>query len=118
MLRNLAKLAAWAALAAIILLSLFPPGTILAEPANFGDRAFRYAVLALLWVIAYPRGLLAVSLLIGCVAVGSEVLQWILPKRSGSVVHLLTKLGGTSVGIVVGVLGLMLVGVWRGRDRR
>jgi len=117
MLRHLAKLAAWAALAAIVLLSLFPPGTILAEPANFSDRALRYAVLALLWVIAYPRGLLAVSLLIGCVAVGSEGLQWILPDRSGSLVHLLTKLAGTSVGIVVGVLGLMLNAWWRARAK-
>ena len=117
MLRHLAKLAAWAALAAIVLLSLLPPGTILAEPANFSDRAFRYAVLSLLWVVAYPRGLLAVSLLIGCVAVGSEALQWILPGRSGTIVHLLTKLAGTSAGIVVGVLGLMLVGMWRGREK-
>ena len=117
MLRHLAKLAAWAALAAIVLLSLFPPGTILAEPANFSDRAFRYAVLALLWVIAYPRGLLAVSLLIGCVAVGSEGLQWTLLDRSGSLVHLLTKLAGTSVGIVVGVLGLMLNAWWRARTK-
>ena len=65
--RRILRLAAWAALVGIALIALLPAGTILTHPSTMGDRMFRYAVLAILFVLAYPRSLPAVmAVTIGC----------------------------------------------------
>jgi len=100
--------AAWACLLVLILIALLPAGTILAHPTTFDDRAFRYAVLAFFLVLAYPHALMAALGLVSLVALSIETVQIFLPFKSASLMDLLPKAAGTSIGISAAICVLLL----------
>lgn len=97
------KLLAWLALAFVIFATVSPinlrPHDFL--PVNI-DRAGAYAVMAMLFVLAYPRHLVlcAVALMLG--AGGIELLQFLSPTRHAKLDDALVKAGGAAVGCIIG----------------
>jgi VanZ family protein len=63
------------------------------------DRAAGFAVLGLLLGIAYPRHLLAVSVLVIGGAVVLEALQFLRPDRDARLIDLIAKAAGGALGI-------------------
>lgn len=106
MLYPITRPAAWAALAVVILVALFPSGTFLALPSGFADRALRYGVLAFLLVTAYPRSVLATTILIAICSLALEALQLLNPAKSMNLAHLVPNIGGASLGITAAILVL------------
>jgi hypothetical protein len=104
--------AAWAALAAIIFVTVSPidlrPRDIL--PVDV-DRAFAFAALALLFVLAYPRQWLwaGVVLVLGAGAI--EMLQLLSPTRHATIDDAVVK----ATGALCGVLAAVAINMLRGR---
>lgn len=102
---RLLRMIAWLTLAAIVFVTVSPigyrPHDIVST--NF-DRAAAYAVLSALFVIAYPRHLWAVAVLVTAIAGGVELLQWLAPTRHPGMIDVVVKAAGGLVGILVGAL--------------
>jgi len=94
---------AWLALAAIVFVTVSPIGLRPSDiaPVNI-DRAAAFALMAFLFVVAYPRQwiLCAVLLLLG--AGGIEMLQFLSPTRHAHVDDALVKAGGAAFGCAMG----------------
>jgi VanZ family protein len=110
MLHKMIALAAWACLVFIAYATL---SSIDARPeliaAGFykafftvAERFGAYAVLGLLFCLAYPRHLNFVCLLVFGSAVILELLQIYVPDRDARVVDVLEKLVGGAAGILLG----------------
>jgi VanZ family protein len=110
MLHKMIALAAWACLVFIAYATL---SSIDARPeliaAGFYKAFFTvverfgaYAVLGLLFCLAYPRHLNFVCLLVFGSAVILELLQIYVPDRDARVVDVLEKLAGGAAGILLG----------------
>lgn len=103
MTRTILKILPWSALAFVVFATVSP---IEMRPRDFlpvnVDRAGAFAVMAFLFVIAYPRHwkLCAVLLLIG--AGGIELLQLLAPSRHAHAHDALIKAGGAAIGCVIG----------------
>lgn len=103
MTRTLFRTLPWLALAGVIFATISPidlrPHDFL--PVNI-DRAGAFAVMAFLFVVAYPRHwmLCAVLLLLG--AGGIELLQFLSPSRHANADDALIKAAGAAVGCVAG----------------
>ena len=107
MLYPITRPAAWAALAFIVLVALFPSGTFLALPSGFSDRALRYGVLAFLLVMGYPRSVLGTVWLVGICALSLEFVQLLNPAKSVNLGHLVPSLAGASLGITAAIVVLL-----------
>jgi VanZ family protein len=103
LLANPPRTLAWLALAAIVFVTISPinlrPHDLL--PVDV-DRAAAFAVMAFLFVIAYPRQWIvcAVLLLIG--AGGIEMLQLLSPSRHAHMDDALVKAAGAAIGCLAG----------------
>ena len=112
---SIATSAAWACLVLIVLIAVLPSGTILELPSNYLDRALRYSVLASLLVVAYPKKPLGIVALVLMLAVGLELLQVVFPWKSASPLHLVSKILGSAIGILLGYFLIMFVRSMRRR---
>jgi len=103
--------AAWAALAAIIFVTVSPiglrPRDIL--PVDI-DRAFAFAGLAMLFVLAYPRQWLWGGLLLVAGAGAIEMLQLLSPTRHATVDDAMVKAGGALLGVALAMATNLLLG--------
>lgn len=90
---------AWTTLALIAFATLSPIGL---RP-HFGgasiERFSAFALVGLLFGLAYPRHLWLVLTLVGGAAVGLEVLQHLTPDRHGEMRDAMVKLAGGVTGI-------------------
>lgn len=98
MFRKIIVILAWSTLLAIAFATLSPIGMRPHMGDVSGERFFAFAVVALLFGMAYPRHLWLVTLLVGGTAVGLEVLQHLTPDRHGRVPDALIKLAGALAG--------------------
>jgi VanZ family protein len=121
MLQKTIAAAAWACLVFIIYATLSSIG---ARPelvaSGFYKKFFTiverfgaYAVLGLLFCLAYPRYLTFVCILVFSSAVILELLQIYVPSRHAGVLDVLEKLLGGAAGIVLG--DIVLLSFWPGR---
>jgi len=100
---RLFKLLPWLALAAIIFATVSP---IRMRPHDFAsvdiDRAGAFAVMALLFVLAYPRHWLFCAILLVVGAGGIELLQFLSPTRHAHLDDATVKAAGAAVGCLIG----------------
>jgi len=103
MTNKILKILSWLALGFVVFATISPidmrPRDFL--PVNV-DRAGAFAVMAFLFVIAYPRHwkLCALLLLLG--AGGIELLQFLAPTRHANAHDALIKASGAAIGCVAG----------------
>ena len=94
------QIAAWAALAAIVFVTVSPiqmrPGDIL--PVDV-DRALAFGLLAAIFMIAYPRHAIAVGVLVVASAGSIEMLQFLSPSRHARIDDALVKAIGAAGGV-------------------
>jgi hypothetical protein len=99
-----AIIAAWACFGLIGFLTLGPvdfrPHLF---PSTDLDRGVGFAALGFLLGIAYPRRLLAISVLVIGGAVVLEALQFLTPDRDARLIDLIVKAAGGALGIVAAV---------------
>lgn len=105
---GLLKIAAWACLAAVIVVALAPTGAVLEFPSSFLDRAFRYATLSFLLFLAYPKAVPSILVIVGALAVGLELAHFLLPGKAARLIDLLPKFAGASLGLALGFCVAML----------
>ena len=102
---RLTRWAAWAAVAAIIFVTL---GRLQDRPSVSQDpqleRSFAYLVLGALFALAYPQRRAVVVIGVVACAFGLEIAQRLTPDRHGEVADAIAKGAG-------GVLGVLLVDV-------
>jgi len=100
---RLIKLLPWLALAAIIFATVSP---IRLRPQDFAsvdiDRAGAFAVMALLFVLAYPRQWLLCGVLVILGAGGIELLQYLSPTRHAHLDDAVVKAAGAAIGCLMG----------------
>lgn len=98
MFRKIIVILAWTTLLAIAFATLSPIGLRPHVGDVSGERFIAFAMVGLLFGMAYPRHLWLVTLLVGGTAVGLEVLQHLTPDRHGRVPDALVKLAGALAG--------------------
>jgi len=105
LLRRVLRVAAWLLFAFIVFATLSPidlrPVSLL--PVNL-ERAAAFAVLGVVFALAYPRHMVLVAGLIAVTAVGLEVLQILGPGRHGRLLDLLVKAAGGLFGIAMALV--------------
>ena len=101
MYRRVVAIAAWSSLAFIVFSTLSPVG-LRPQVASVGfEHLAAFAVMGLLFAVAYPRHLVPiVTLVLGSAAI-LELFQFITPDRHARFSDMLVKLAGGSIGIVV-----------------
>lgn len=103
MIHRLVQIVAWLALVAVVFVTVSPielrPHDIL--PVDF-DRAAAFAVLAALFVTAYPKSWSLVGLAIVVGAGAIELLQELSPSRHAHGSDALIKAAGASIGVLAG----------------
>ncbi len=108
MTHRLIAVAAWVALAFIAIVTLSP----LALRPEIGDpnleRFGAYALLGLLFVLAYPRHFILAAILIVGAAIVLEVLQLFTPDRDGEFANAVVKAAGGLLGALVAFIVLRL----------
>jgi hypothetical protein len=101
---RLLKFLPWLALAAIIFATVSP---IRLRPHDFAsvdiDRAGAFAVMALLFVMAYPRHWVACAVLLILGAGGIELLQFLSPSRHAHLDDAMVKAAGAAFGCCLGL---------------
>ena len=97
------RLASWASLAAIIFVTVSPIGLRPQDvmPVNI-DRALAFAVTAALFVIAYPRHVVLVTVLLIASAGIIEAMQLLSPSRHAHFEDAAVKALGAAIGASVG----------------
>lgn len=100
---RLFKILPWLALAAIIFATISP---IRLRPHDIAsvdvDRAGAFAVMALLFVLAYPRQWIVCAVLLILGAGGIELLQYLSPTRHAHLEDATVKAAGAAIGCLVG----------------
>lgn len=103
--RRFALLAAWAGLILIVFVTVSPisvrPSTVTSTDL---DRAFAFCVMSVLFVVAYPKRLLALSvaLLVGAFLI--ELTQFASMTRHPQMHDAMVKALGVLVGVIGGVI--------------
>jgi hypothetical protein len=101
---RLFKILPWLALAAIVFVTVSP---IRLRPHDFAsvdiDRAGAFAVLSMLFVMAYPRRWVACAILLILGAGGIELLQFLSPSRHAHLDDALVKAAGAAFGCLLGL---------------
>ena len=99
----IAKLGAWLSLLFVIGATLGPinsrPASGLPVPL---ERFAAFAVVGLLFVVAYPKRVGVVAVFLVVVAISLEALQLFSPDRHARVLDVAEKVAGVIAGIVVG----------------
>lgn len=98
MFRKIIIILAWSALLAIAFATLSPIGLRPHVGDVSGERFFAFAIVGLLFGMAYPRHLWLVTLMVGGTAVGLEILQHLTPDRHGRIPDAFVKLAGALTG--------------------
>jgi VanZ family protein len=103
MLQKLLAIAAWSLLSFIAYATLSPiqARPTLSTSANF-EHFTAFAVLALLFCLAYPRQFILVCLVVIGSAVVLEVMQLFTPDRHGRLQDAFEKIAGGGTGILIG----------------
>ena len=103
MTQKIARTAAWSCLAFIIFVTVSPiglrPHDVLPVDA---DRALAFALMAMLFVIAYPRKILLCGLLVVLGAGAIEFLQLLSPTRHAHFDDAAIKAAGAFFGVFLG----------------
>jgi glycopeptide antibiotics resistance protein len=107
---NLARLAAWSCLLAVAIATVAPiemrPETALVPSS---ERVTAFAIMGLLFAVAYPRKLwFAILMTIGA-AVALELVQLLIPSRHGRVFDATVKMAGGAAGLLIGYLARRLL---------
>lgn len=97
------RLAAWGLLLAIAIVTVAPIGfrPETGAPAQL-ERAFAFAVMGVVFVLAYPRHFWRVAIIMVVGAIGLELAQHLTPGRHGLVIDAVAKICGGALGIVIG----------------
>jgi hypothetical protein len=107
--RRFARFAAWTGLALIVLVTILPIG---ARPSTVTttdlDRALAFIVMSGLFIIAYPRRALAISLSLLFAAFLIELTQFASVTRHPQMHDAVFK----ALGVMVGVIGGFMVNLW------
>ena len=106
---KLVRLVAWSCLLAVAIATLAPIGMRPEStlPPSF-ERIAAFAIIGLLFAIAYPRKpWLAIMVTIGA-AVALEMLQILTPSRHGRAFDAALKLAGGAAGLLIGYLAQRL----------
>lgn len=110
--RNFSRFAAWAGLALIILVTISP---IQARPPDITttdlDRGIAFFVMSGLFVIAYPRRPIVMTILLFCAAFLIELMQFASVTRHPQLHDAVIK----AVGVLLGVSAGLLVNLMRRR---
>jgi hypothetical protein len=100
MVRKLITLAAWATLCLICFATLSPIGLRPGTGSVGLERFAAFALLGMLFVLAYPRHFIRLALFILIVAIGLEAFQHLTPDRHGHLADALVKAAGGLVGCI------------------
>ena len=103
-----AQVLAWTTLGLILLGTVVPVGLKqhIVAAANI-KSVFLFALMGLLFVVAYPTDRRVIALLCILVATASESLLLILPDRQIRIERMVIKILGVSVGLLIG--GILMV---------
>ncbi len=97
------KIAAWAILAGIIVVTVSPigwrPGDVL--PVDM-DRALAFMLVTALFVVAYPRHFIVCAVLLVVGAAAMELLQLLSPTRHAHFDDAAVKAAGAALGALFG----------------
>jgi hypothetical protein len=74
------------------------------------EHVLAFAVLGIIFILAYPRRLILVCSIVLGAAIGLEVLQTLTQDRHGTVTDALEKLAGGAAGIALARMLLRVVG--------
>lgn len=103
--RNILQLIAWLLLLAITAVTISPIGLRPSLPVDVDlERALAFAMLGLVFALAYPDKLWAAVLIVLAGALGLEILQHLRPDRHGRIADALVKAGAACVGLGLGWL--------------
>lgn len=100
--RNYAPMVvAWMVLAALVIATLGPVGIrpSLGLPLKV-ERFLGFAIVAALFVWAYPRRWIVILVLSVAVAIGLEALQLVVPGRDASPIDAIAKIAGAMSGVI------------------
>lgn len=95
---------AWASLAFVAVVTLSPIGMrpVLMPPGY--EHFLAFAVIGLLFGLAYPRHWLLIGLAVIGSAIGLELLQLVAPGRHGRLLDLMQKIAGGVCGLTLATL--------------
>jgi hypothetical protein len=106
----LIRIAAAAAIALVVALTLGPLGVRTMSPVNpLWDRALAYAVIGFLLILSFPRHPLRVVLAVLVMIVGLEAAQGLRPDRHGRVLDVIEKSVGAGFGFAAAAGTLWMV---------
>lgn len=110
MVRQLITLAAWGTFGLICFATLSPIGLRPGAGGSVGAERFAaFGLMGMLFVLAYPRYFVWLTVLIVIVAFGLEALQHLTPDRHGHLLDAIEKVSGGLVGCVAArILQIML----------
>jgi hypothetical protein len=115
MVQKLFKLAAWFVFVLICFATLSPLGLRPTTTGGVGpERFMAFALLGILFVLAYPHHFIRLALFVVVIAAGLEALQHLTPDRHGHLIDALEKAIGGLAGCSVTRLVQLLVEKWRG----
>lgn len=105
--RTLLLVVAWSALVCIALLTLLPIGMrpIVTRDPSY-ERFLAYALLGIMFSVAYPRRLLTVLTIVIGAALTFEALQHLTASRHGEWPDLIEKASGGLFGIAISAVAL------------
>ena len=104
-----ARLAAFAAIALVALLTLGPVGIRAMSPVNpLWDRSLAYAVIGFLLILSFPRHPWRVVIAMLAMIVALELAQELRPDRHGRVIDVIEKSVGAGIGAAAASAALLL----------
>ena len=113
MVRKLAVFAAWAGFGLICFVTLSPIGLRPETGDPRLERFVAYAVLGVLFAVAYPRHFVRLATFLAIAAMGLEALQHLTPDRHGHIPDAMEKVAGAWAGCAV----LRFMQGWTERSR-
>lgn len=110
-------IAGWLALAFIAFITLSPIQDRLSFAHPQAERFAAFAVMALAFVLGYPRRTALIVLFVICSAFTLEAMQLLTPDRHGRLLDAVVKMAGGLAGIGAGRLMLLMLRNQLGRLR-
>lgn len=104
MLTTFLRIAAWSALAAIAIMTLGPISArpVIVATSAQAERLLAFAMLGVLFGLAYPGRWRTVLILMVGAAISLEALQLVMPGRHGRLPDLVAKMIGGLGGMAIG----------------